>query len=475
MVSKLITGGKALGAGLCDATLNDAALIDLLAAYRRRVAGNYRALPPDDIDKIPPGRMWLSTKLDGELWFLVQWDKETFLANSQGLVIAGDVPALKQVKTLPDHTIVAGELHALVEGRRARVGDLAAAMAGGKKAKTKEICFSAFDLVQDGGTAVSTPYDVRHARIEALIKSSSNLSVIAVEDINTAAQIKTRFEATVTTGEVEGLVIRLDSGLIYKLKPSVSIDAAIIAYTVKSDQPDSARSILLGLMHEDGRMQILGGCGNLGSDEDRKALLPKLEKLKVESSVRYASDSGSLYTFVKPELVAEIRVNDLQSDRSDGTTSMTMMISHDKTGWTGHGMRPSPRPIHPVLERLRSDKKANTTDIRFEQVAAYLPTDAEATKPDAALPASQVLRREVWTKEAKGQIAVRKLLVWKTNKATADRNFPAYVVHWTDYSSGRGSPLDREVRLAPDAAEATKIADAMVEENIKKGWNKIPE
>ncbi len=195
---------------------------------------------------------------------------------------------------LPDHTIVAGELHALVKGRRARVGDLAAAMAGGKKAKTKEICFSAFDLVQDDEAAVSTPYDARHSRMTELIKYSSNLNVIPVEDINTAAQIKTRFEETVTTGEAEGLVIRLDSGLIYKLKPSVSIDAAIIGYTVKSDQPDSARSILLGLMHEDGRMQILGGCGNLGSDEDRKVLLPKLEKLKVESSVRYASDSGSL-------------------------------------------------------------------------------------------------------------------------------------------------------------------------------------
>ncbi|PHX97787.1 MAG: hypothetical protein CK531_01710 [Gemmatimonadetes bacterium] len=59
----------------------------------------------------------------------------------------------------------------------------------------------------------------------------------------------------------EGLIIRLDSGLIYTLKPSVSIDAAIIAYTVKSDQADMARSIPLGLMHEDGQFQVLGRCG----------------------------------------------------------------------------------------------------------------------------------------------------------------------------------------------------------------------
>jgi hypothetical protein len=49
----------------------------------------------------------------------------------------------------------------------------------------------------------------------------------------------------------------------------------------------------------------------------------------------------------------------------------------------------------------------------------------------------------------------------------------AYVVHWTDYSPGRGSPLDRDVKLAPDENTATKIANALVEENIKKGWEKV--
>jgi hypothetical protein len=49
--------------------------------------------------------------------------------------------------------------------------------------------------------------------------------------------------------------------------------------------------------------------------------------------------------------------------------------------------------------------------------------------------------------------------------------FSAYVVHWTDYSSTRKSPIDREVRLAPSEKEAVKIAEAMIAENIKKGWS----
>ena len=443
-------------------------------AYFAVAATLIRALPVEDIDKLPPGQMLVSTKLDGELWFLVSRDKDVFLANSRGLVIAGDLPILKQAQLLPDGTILAGELHARVDGRRARVGDLAAVMADGKKAKTQDICFAAFDLLQDAGSpVVTTPYGARHARLGALIKPSANLSVIAVEVVNSTAQLRARFDVTAATGEAEGLVVRLDGGLIYKLKPSISIDVAIIAYTVKSDQPDLVRSVLLGLIHEDGHMQILGGCGNLGSDNDRKSLLSRLDKIKAAASVRYASDSGSLYTFVKPELVAEIRVSDLQADRSDGTTTTNMLLRYGESGWHGHGMRPCVRPIHPVLERLRSDKKVDRTDIRFEQVSAYLPIGTVSIAAEGSVAASQVLRREIWNKETKGQMAVRKLLVWKTNKEKIDRSFPAYVVHWTDYSATRASPLDREVRLSPDEAGAMKIADAMVHENIKKGWNKI--
>ena len=74
---------------------------------------------------------------------------------------------------------------------------------------------------------------------------------------------------------------------------------------------------------------------------------------------------------------------------------------------------------------------------------------------------------------AKGAVAVRKLLVWKTkNKEKSNSLYPCFVVRCTDYSPGRGSPLDREVKLATDEKAAMKIADSMVEENIKKEWEK---
>ncbi len=46
MSAALYTGGQAFGAGLRDARLADAALLETLQTYKRRVAGTYRALPP---------------------------------------------------------------------------------------------------------------------------------------------------------------------------------------------------------------------------------------------------------------------------------------------------------------------------------------------------------------------------------------------------------------------------------------------
>ena len=61
----------------------------------------------------------------------------------------------------------------------------------------------------------------------------------------------------------------------------------------------------------------------------------------------------------------------------------------------------------------------------------------------------------------------------ETNKEELDSNYPAYVVHWTDFSPDRKDPLKREVRLASAKKTATAIAEQMLEKNIKKGWEEI--
>ena len=127
--------------------------------------------------------------------------------------------------------------------------------------------------------------------------------------------------------------------------------------------------------------------------------------------------------------------------------------------------------LHPVLVRIRDDKTPGTVDTRFAQILERCSVvEASMATQELKLPLSEVVTRRVWTKATKGKVAVRKLLVWKTHKSELDSSYPAYVVHWTDYSAGRSTPLEREVRPAPTLELAEAIAADLVEANVKKGW-----
>jgi hypothetical protein len=135
---------------------------------------------------------------------------------------------------------------------------------------------------------------------------------------------------------------------------------------------------------------------------------------------------------------------------------------------------PSAGWVYPFLVRLCKDKVPDPVDTRFAQIQERcVVSEAAAATQALKLPVSEVLTRRVWTKAAKGKVAVRKLLVWKTHKDQADPSYPAFVVHWTDYSAGRGTPLEREVRTAPTLELAQAIATKMVEDNVKKGWEEV--
>ena len=126
-----------------------------------------------------------------------------------------------------------------------------------------------------------------------------------------------------------------------------------------------------------------------------------------------------------------------------------------------------------MFVRWREDKQVSVTDVGLSQVLdRCLVPEVTATVEAVTLPESTVVRREVYTKEMKGKLAVRKLLVWKTNKEEVDERYPAYVVHWTDYSPNRKDPIKRTVKLAPDEEGATALATKLVEDGVKKGWSR---
>jgi len=472
MSTTLFTGGQKFGAGLRDARLTDAAMLETLQVYKRRVAGTYRSLPPARLGELSAAKMWVSRKVDGETWFLVHQSGHVFLASPSGRVLAGDLPVLKQAAKLPEASIVAGELYAITAEKRERVGDLAAALARDGADAAKGIGFMAFDAIQLAGQPLPIAYEEKIQALKACLANDTHLQVVETQEMKTGLEVFLHFESQVLPSGSEGLVVRHANGMIYKVKPEISLDAVVIGYTVKADQPKLCRSLLLAMRGTDGTYVIVGACGNLGDDAQRSAWFERLQGLSAPSQIRRASDSGGLYQFVKPNWVAEFSVTDLQGELSDGSQPMAQTGTFTESGWARSGSMPSASLIHPVFKRLREDKAPDETGVRFAQLQDYMPL-TPSMSPALALPPSTLVRREVWTKTTKGQLAVRKLLVWQTNKSAQDDRYPAFVVHWTDFSAGRAEPLDRDVRPAPDEPTAQAIAQEFIDANIKKGWEKV--
>jgi hypothetical protein len=150
-----------------------------------------------------------------------------------------------------------------------------------------------------------------------------------------------------------------------------------------------------------------------------------------------------------------------------------MVLNFDRSAQRFQVIRRMPlvSMISPQFVRRRDDKSVNPHDLRLQQVAdlveiPLLDRDARQFQ----LPASQLLRREVYTKQFKGQLMVRKLVMWQTNKERESDDQPGFVIHYTDFSPSRKNPLERDVRVSNSREQIDVLWTDLIEENVKKGW-----
>lgn len=457
-------------------SIRDRDLATTIMRYKRNVASRYRAFGPDEMSRLYDQRMLISPKIDGETWFLIWDDGRVALANPRGRVLSGPIPVLDEARRVSDRVkgrlVLPGELYALRKGGRPRHGDLASAVSAGEM---ERVGFTAFDLIDpdtpDDGSLEA--YAARLERMNALLDGGKRLRAIATTEGRSAADVEAAYAEFVTSEKAEGLVVRVP-GRTFKVKPVMHVDAVVLGYTLRGDDPEMVRSTLIGLAREDGQFQVIGSCGNLGSEDDRRAMKERLTALDAESEYRHASSDGALYQFVRPELVFEIKVNDIQAESSDGEPIPRMVIEWDGHNFTAVRKLPGVSLLGPILSRIRDDKSPTPDDAGIDQVIdRVMLLEAETRAEAIELPYSDLVRREVFTKVTKERMAVRKLLIWKTNKEEVDPRYPAFVVHWTDYSPTRKDPLQRTVRLAPDADTAHALGDELAQDGYKRGWDKV--
>ena len=464
---------RPLGTGRMYAagSVRDSELATILASYKRDVAGAYTSISPDAIDtSIPSGRHIASTKIDGEQWFLCKSNSGTLLVSPNCKVITG-IPITEEVDRILSgwSGVLAGELYAAVDTGHPRVFDLHAAMGGGLDAQVDRLRFTVFDILRDGdGDCQSMEFNDRTNRIRELLGDAKLVHPSDFTCIDGTIEVERFFESRTRSGE-EGIVVRCDDGRIFKIKPKITIDAVVVAYT---ETVSGIGELLLGLItetHPDS-MQIIGRVDIGFSVSERRQIADRLNPLNCESTLNLSSRSGLPYKWVRPVMVVEVTCHELLSSNSGGEPIRRWRVIYDNDIWKPLGKADSISMRDTVFMRVREDKAAVLPDVRWSQVTDLIPV-SDITPDICDRPKSEVICRQVYTKAVRRYgIAVRKIVVWKTNKEETDSRYPAYAVMFTDYSPARQEPMRTELRVASRIEHIMVIAENWLAENVKRGW-----
>ena len=272
-----------------------------------------------------------------------------------------------------------------------------------------------------------------------------------------------------TAAGLEGIVIRrLNRFDIYKVKPHLAVDAAVIGYIEGEWEGQiGVTSILTGLTYPEVKsgpifLQTFARIGSGFTDKQRGDLLQTLTPYKVHSPITMTDSDGRTVSFVKPYFVLELEGDDLITSTWQDRVNRTQLFSWNDSHFQFHGLTSCPRLSFPIFNRMRPDKDLRTGGARLEQIMKC--PSIPVLKPTAPQE-TKVLKREVYVKAE----MVRKLLIIHR----IGEDIIPYAIYWTDFSAKRKEPLKVNVAFAYNESRASKLADKFILENVTKGFNLI--
>jgi ATP-dependent DNA ligase len=400
--------------------------------------------------------------------------KEAAIINRSGRIRQGlpciDDAAVTLKAAGVTQAVIPAELHAAETEGRTRVFHVLKALADPKL--TAGLHLAAFDLLELSGEPFrAASYKETHAKLAALFSGAKLCGAVEGRACSAKKEIAALYSEWVEEGGAEGLVVRTDLPLVYKVKPRHTLDAVIIGYSENSgDKKGQIRSLLLAMMPFDGQYQIIGKAGNGLADEAKKELLEKLAPLTCNSNYIETDSNNVAFHLIRPEVVIELQINDVLFDNSSGSVDNTVLF-FENGAYVRKGMVPGISVVFPIFVRFRDDKRAVYEDIRLDQINDFAYIAPQDVSLSGAAAPSELLTRTVYKKESGAKLMVQKFLVWKTNKS-AD-GYPAFVFHYTNFSSDRKEPLQRELMVSDDEAQIMELFGASVEKNVKSGWAQV--
>lgn len=441
----------------------------LVTDYKQQICRKYTSLNPDQIEyRLAGSQFQVTRKYDGELAVIFYDGLQTFTVNTGGRVRAGlevHAEAAEKLRAAGiTSAVIPAELYVAEDGGRTRVFDVAAVLAD--PGQHHRLRLAPFEIVSiDRTEHRPASYTETHAKLSEVF-TGQLVHPVQLRQVTTRDQVAAVYREWVDGEGAEGLVVRSDLPVVFKIKPVYTLDAAVIGYSENPDVAGQVRSLLLAMAIEDGRYQPIGHVGSGLNDTLRADLHSRLSPLEVPSSYIETDTNHVAFHLVRPDLVVEIKVNDVLFESTNGTVQAPLLEFGDH--WSKTGTSPGISIIHPVLERLRDDKAASGPDVRIAQIEEYWSWPVPPAPASAQLPGSQVLRREVYTKTTGGKLMVQKFLVWRTNKT--DHGYPGFVLAYTNFSSGRAEPLASEVRISSSESQIMVLADDLIATKVKSGW-----
>ncbi|MDR1130432.1 MAG: hypothetical protein LBK96_05580 [Prevotellaceae bacterium] len=444
--------------------------------YKKTVTKSYLSISPEQInDRLGGTDFYVTRKYDGELNLIFFDGDSVFVLNRSGRVRLG-LPCVEEAgKALAAagirQAVIPSELYVSEENGRTRVFDVLESLADEKLVKKLHI--APFDIYEiNGGVNRANSYGETYSTLKNIFGKTDMCRPVIMQKASSKPEVREIYRKWVEDEGSEGLVVRSELPLVYKIKPRYTVDVAVVGFSEgMGDQKGQIRSLLLAMMPGEGQYQIIGRTGNGFDEELKKQLLADLTP-KITESLYIETDSNHVaFHMITPDTVIELMVNDVLFETSSGAILNPVLEIVDgqyvrRESVSGISF------VYPIFVRFRDDKKVCFDDVRLSQVNAFSYIAEEEIEKSGELSKSAVIHREVYRKTSGEKLMVQKFVVWKTGKEKK-AEYPAYVFHYTNFSSDRKEPLQRDVFVSNNEEQILQIMQDTVDKNIKKGWEMV--
>jgi ATP-dependent DNA ligase len=444
-------------------------IAELLINYKHNVASKYLPVRGDQIGTrvFEMEKYYLSTKIDGHLCFIYKEGNNISILNHNNKPFDRTELNKELESILKDQEgLFVGEIHLHHENKRTRSYDLTKEISNDKS----DIRIAIFDILRlKDKEFQSNDWNNKKNILSEIFPKSGIIFYLDEVELSSRKDIEVEFQKRAIDLNLEGVVVRGESGPVFKIKQYLSFDLVVLGY-VNGHANDFSllKEILIGVMIDKNKFLSVGIVVNGFTVSDRETLSLDFEKIKVESDSIQVSNSKLPFTMIEPKYIVEIESTDIITSNSDGFIKRPLLIFNNNFLLDKYSNSIS--LTTPVFKKFRQDKKVNEKDVGLNQITRVVDI-IDKVEEESNKSSSELIKRDVYVKITKGFKMVKKFLVWDTKAVLND--YPKYVFYKIDYSPTRKDKMKRDIKVSNDEEQIMKIFDTEIETDIKSGWEKI--